>query len=238
MTERAPQPPIAEGPERVPAVAPPAWRSLTAWVLVVANLVPLYGVLVLGWAVLPILVLFWLENVVIGVLNVLRMAVATPDSAAAWPRKLPLILFFCVHYGLFTAIHGLFVFALFGGEPYQALVDGLWTVDAARDAIERFALWPALAALAASHLFSFLWNYLGHGEFRAARPDLLMRAPYGRVIVLQVTIIFGGLLTQELHSPLWALLLLVVLKIILDLWAHIREHGTTSAPGAVTSGYS
>lgn len=231
MAERVPQRAVVEGSERAPASARPVWQSLTAWVLAAANLVPLYGVLVLGWAVLPILILFWLENVVIGVLNVLRMAVANPDGVAAWPRKLPLILFFCVHYGLFTAIHGLFVFALFGGEPYQALVDGLWTVDAARDAIERFALWPALAALTASHLFSFLWNYLGHGEFRAARLDLLMRAPYGRVIVLQVTIIFGGLLTQELHSPLWALLLLVALKIALDLRAHIREHRTNNVSG-------
>lgn len=231
MAERVPQRAVVEGSEPPPASARPVWQSLTAWVLVAANLVPLYGVLVLGWAVLPILVLFWLENVVIGVLNVLRIAVASPGNAAAWPRKLPLILFFCVHYGLFTAIHGLFVFALFGGEPYQALVDGLWTVDAARDAIERFALWPALAALTASHMFSFLWNYLGHGEFRMARLDLLMRAPYGRVIVLQVTIIFGGLLTQELHSPLWALLLLVALKVALDLRAHIREHRTNNVSG-------
>jgi hypothetical protein len=234
MADRAPQRSIVEGPGRPPASARPAWRSLTAWVLIAANLVPLYGVLVLGWAVLPILVLFWLENVVIGVLNVLRMAVASPGAVAAWPRKLPLIVFFCVHYGLFTAIHGLFVFALFGGEPYQALVDGLWTVDAARDAIARFALWPALAALVASHLFSFFWNYLGHGEFRAARPELLMRAPYGRVIVLQVTIIFGGMLVQELHSPLWALLLLVGFKIALDLRAHMREHRTNDVSGSVS----
>jgi Family of unknown function (DUF6498) len=231
MTERVPQRAVVEGPERAPASARPAWRSLTAWVLIAANLVPLYGVLVLGWAVLPILVLFWLENVVIGVLNVLRMAVASPGAVAAWPRKLPLILFFCVHYGLFTAIHGLFVFALFGGEPYQALVDGLWTVDAARHAINEFALWPALAALAASHLFSFFWNYLGYGEFRVARPELLMRAPYGRVIVLQVTIIFGGMLAQALHSPLWALLLLIAFKIALDLRAHIREHRTGKVTG-------
>lgn len=202
----------------------PAWLSPTALVLIAANLVSLYGVLVLGWAVLPVLVLFWLENVVIGALNVLRMVVAQPGSSAAAGRKLFLIPFFCVHYGLFTAVHGLFVFTLFGGERYRALVDGLWSVDAARSAIGEFALWPALAALTASHLFSFFWNYLGRGEFRAARPELLMHAPYGRVIVMQVTIILGGILAQVLRSPLWALLVLVVLKIVLDLRAHIREH--------------
>ena len=202
----------------------PRWFSPTALVLIAANLLPLYGVLVLGWAVLPIMVLFWLENIVIGVLNILRILFASPADTASWAKKLLLVPFFTVHYGLFTAAHGLFVFVLFGGEPYKALVDGLWTIDAARRAITEFALWPGIGALAASHLFSFFWNYLGQREFQQARPEALMRTPYSRVIVLQVTIIFGGMLIQILHSPLWALLLLIGLKIGIDLRAHLKEH--------------
>jgi hypothetical protein len=144
------------------------WFSPTALVLIVANLLPLYGVLVLGWAVFPMMVLFWLENVMIGILNVLRIKLANPTDAAKWASKLLLAPFFTVHYGLFTAVHGLLVFSLFGGKPYEALVDGLWTMDAARHAITEFALWPGLAALAASHLFSFFWNYLGQREFQQA----------------------------------------------------------------------
>lgn len=224
MTDRAPQQPVVESPERATGAARPAWRSPTAWVLIAANLVPLYGVLVLGWEVLPVMVLFWLENVVIGVFNVLRILLASPGNAAAWGQKLVLTPFFCVHYGLFTAVHGLFVFTLFGGEPYEALIDGLWAGDAARAVIAESALWPALAALAASHLFSFLFNYLGSGEYRAANPALLMFAPYGRVVVLHITIILGGFLAQALQSPLWALLLLIAFKVALDLRAHVREH--------------
>jgi len=200
------------------------WYSPTALVLIAANLLPLYGVLVLGWAVLPIMVLFWLENIVIGVLNILRILFASPADTARWASKLLLVPFFTVHYGLFTAAHGLFVFVLFGGEPYKALVDGLWTIDAARHAITEFSLWPGIGALAASHLFSFFWNYLGQREYQQARPEALMQAPYSRVIVLHVVIIFGALLIQLLHSPLWALLLLIGLKIGVDLRAHLKEH--------------
>ena len=198
--------------------------SPTALVLIAANLLPLYGVLVLGWAVLPIMVLFWLENIVIGVLNILRILFSSPADAAQWARKLLLVPFFAVHYGLFTAVHGLFVFALFGGESYKALIDGLWTLDAARHAIAEFALWPGIGALTASHLFSFFWNYLGQREYQQARPEALMQAPYSRVIVLHVVIIFGALLIQLFHSPLWALLLLIGLKIGVDLRAHLKEH--------------
>jgi hypothetical protein len=202
----------------------PGWFSPTALVLIAANLLPLYGVLVLGWAVLPIVVLFWLENIVVGVLNILRIVLASPADAARWAGKLLLVPFFIVHYGLFTAIHGLFVFSLFGGEPYQALVHGLWTVDAARHVIAEFALWPGIGALAASHLLSFLWNYLGQGEYRQARPEALMQAPYSRVVALHVAILLGAILIQLFHSPLWALLLLIGLKIGIDLRAHLKEH--------------
>lgn len=214
---------MAELPSSSPPAGGPAWRSPAVWALVVANLLPLYGVLVLGWAVLPVVALFWLENVIIGVLNVLRIIVASPADTASWSRKLLLAPFFCVHYGMFTAVHGLVVFQLFGGEPYQALLDGLWVVDAAHAAIREYQLWPALAALAASHLFSFAWNFLGRGEFRRVRVAWLMQAPYGRVVVLHIALIFGALLIRELHSPQWALLLLIALKIGFDLRAHLRE---------------
>jgi hypothetical protein len=206
------------------------WHRLTglhtpsALVLIAANLLPLYGVLVHHWPVFPVMLLFWLENVLIGVLNVLRILLASPADGARWPAKFAVALFFCLHYGLFTGAHGVFVLALFGGEPYKALVDGLWTIDAARHAVEEYALWPALGALTASHLFSFFWNYLGQREFQRARPEVLMHAPYKRVLVLHVTIIFGGLLIQLLHSPLWAVLLLIGLKIGIDLHAHLKEH--------------
>jgi hypothetical protein len=209
---------------RIAGAARQDWFSPTALVLIAANLLPLYGVLVLGWAVLPIMVLFWLENIVIGVLNILRILFASPVDAARWARKLMLVSFFTVHYGLFTAAHGLFVFTLFGGEPYKALVDGLWTIDAARHAITEFSLWPGIGALTASHLFSFFWNYLGQREYQQARPEALMQAPYSRVVVLHVTVLLGAMLIQLFHSPLWALLLLIGLKIGVDLRAHLKEH--------------
>ncbi len=53
---------------------------LSAIALVLANLVPLAGVLLWQWSVSSILILYWFENVVIGVINVLRMIVASPES--------------------------------------------------------------------------------------------------------------------------------------------------------------
>jgi hypothetical protein len=200
------------------------WYSPSSLTLVAANLVPLYGVLVHDWPVFAVMVLYWLENVAIGMFNALRMLLADPDDRLLWSGKLFMVPFFCLHYGMFTAIHGVFVFALFGGKQYDQSIDGLWTGAAALKAVTDYHLAIPLAALALSHLFSFFWNYLLRGEFRRAALSELMARPYSRVIVLHFTILFGGFVAGFLGSPLWALLLLIALKIHFDLKAHIREH--------------
>jgi Family of unknown function (DUF6498) len=53
----------------------------SAWALVVANAVPLLGVLLLGWDTFEIVALYWIENVIIGVINVLKMITCSPDPA-------------------------------------------------------------------------------------------------------------------------------------------------------------
>ena len=51
-----------------------------------------------------------------------------------------------------------------------------------------------------------------------------MMAPYGRIILMHVTIIFGGWLILALGAPILALVLLIGLKIVSDARAHHKEH--------------
>ena len=216
--------PAAPAPE-ADSRAATSWSSPTSLALIAANLLPLYGVLVFGWPAFPLLLLFWLENVVIGALNALRMLLVDPTDMALWALKLFMVPFFCFHYGMFTAIHGSFVMSLFGGETYAHLDRGFVPIEGAIRAIGDFDLGLTFVALAGSHVFSFLWNYLVRGEFRRASLRELMGQPYKRVVVLHITIIFGGGIAMALGSPLWALLFLLALKIGFDLHAHVREHG-------------
>lgn len=198
--------------------SPPA---LSVVILVTANLIPLLGVAFWEWQVFPLMVLFWLENLVIGLFNVPRMLLSGGDGLRG-PKalgKVATAAFFSVHYGLFTWVHGVFVFALFAGRD-----SGMLDLQLAWQVIGDYQLQWALAALVASHGLSFFINYIGRGEYRTATLQQLMKAPYGRVIVLHLAILGGGFVTQMLGSPTWALLLLVALKIGLDVRAHNREH--------------
>ena len=66
--------------DSAPTSETPRQLRLSAAALVIANLVPLAGVLLWQWSVSSIVILYWFENVVIGVVNVLRMATASPAS--------------------------------------------------------------------------------------------------------------------------------------------------------------
>jgi hypothetical protein len=202
-------------------------RPASAAVLVAANLVPLAGVLLWGWDAFALILLFWMENVVVGVFFILRMLLADPRDPALWAAKLFMIPFFCFHYGMFTAIHGLFVFALFGAKRYE--VPGLQVLEPAARAASDLGLWLPLAVLVGSHLFSFLYNYLWRGEFRRVQMAKLMTAPYQRIVVLHIGIILGGFAVAALGSPVWALVVLLAMKIGLDWKAHLKEHSQPKA---------
>jgi hypothetical protein len=174
------------------------------------NLAPLAGALLFRWSVYPLLLLYWVENVIVGCYTALRFPFASGDAMAGWGTKLFYFLFFLAHYGGFATVHGVFVWVLFRtpGGAETAGPEFRWVV----------------AALALSHGFSFVWNYLLGGEHRRARLADLMLQPYKRVVVLHVVIIFGGMLVMGLGSPMAGLVALVIVKTGMDWRAHEREH--------------
>ena len=283
--------------------------SRTAIVLLIANAIPLVGVLFFGWSLMTILVLYWVENGIVGFWNVPRIALARgsliptlpnlPDSAAfaatgnaeraaglqaAWRRaqeaqlapsaqsaapgpagrprgfeitlgrfaavpRAGLAIFFVVHYGMFWLVHGIFVFTLpafgsFGTSdpfcqtgtppppdfPPELIPGGIASCAGAFGEV----LWGSVAlgavALFLSHGASFLFNYIGRGENLTSSPTRQMAAPYGRVVVLHLTIILGSFVVAFLGAPIGALIVLVGLKTAFDLGLHLREHVAAGLP--------
>ena len=199
--------------------------------LLLANLIPLFGVLYLDWDVGGIIVLYWAENLVIGLYTALKMLVAAGASAFGH------ILFFCLHYGGFCAVHGIFVKELTEYAGIERVADPVLGWPGPMVLLEKFYhlidnvlaaapegyLW-VLLAMTLSHGVSFMLLYIGQGEFGETTPQKLMRAPYNRIAILHVTIIIGAFLGIKLDSPLGLLLALVALKIAMDIMLHNRSH--------------
>ena len=196
----------------------PLRLGLSGAALVAANLMPLLSVALGWWSTFEVMLLFWAENVVIGLLQLLRFG--TVALLCGQVAALGVGVFFALHYGIFTLVHGTFVVALFApaGSGMTGLPDALPLLLSAEG-----LLW-GLGGLAASHLLSFVVNFIGGGEYRRMTAEALMAQPYGRVVVLHLTILLGGGATMLLDDPAGALVVLVLLKIVLDLRAHLAEH--------------
>lgn len=221
MAAPRPDPALPHPPVTIGSESPLAGIFLrlrgSALALVTANLVPVYGVLALGWKVGPIMVFYWAENLVVGFFNILKMARAqgaVGDShttlngrPVTMDSRRALILFFALHYGGFTLGHGIFVFVLFNPDWKRLPAE----------------LGLALLFLSASHGYSYWRNYIGSGEYRGTPFTRLFWQPYARVIVMHLVILAGGALAAAMGSPLGALLLLVGLKTLIDLGAHGLE---------------
>jgi len=185
--------------------------------LIASNLVPLLGVLFFGWNVSSILILYWSENVIIGFYNILKMAGAqgkvdktkfsTGQKTTLIPQRLYLIVFFLVHFGIFTFGHAAFVFSFFGTE--QPTFNSLL---------------PALLSLFVSHGISTYVHFIKNGEFRRVSCADLFFQPYRRVVIMHLTIIFGAWLSLVFNLPSLVLVVLISLKIVVDILFHRKEH--------------
>src|SRR5918994_3192537 len=200
---------------------------LAVALLIAANLIPLVGVLWFDWDVATILYAYWLENGIVGLLNVPKMvlasgsgqALSTVGPADSMAGRGVLAAFFVVHYGLFWVVHGVFVTVLTGDFLAFGFGDPTATVLADR------GLLIAAAALFISHAASFWLNFVRRGEYRTISVGAQMFAPYPRMFVLHITIVLAGALIIGRPEPVVAVALLVVLKTALDLVLHLREHG-------------
>lgn len=63
--------------------------------------------------------------------------------------------------------------------------------------------------LAISHGFSFWTNYLGRGEYRTLSPSQVMIQPYGRLVIMHLTILLGAFVSIFLGTPVGSLLVRV-----------------------------
>lgn len=56
------------------------------------------------------------------------------------------------------------------------------------------------------------------------RLHTLVGQPYSRVVVMHIAIIAGGFVTMTLGSPVGVLIMLIILKTIIDMKLHLRQH--------------
>jgi len=172
--------------------------------IVAANLVPLWCALFAGWELLPLVLLFWFEFVVVLLITAAHLALIRPAAIAKVVSSFVVAIF---------SLGGLAT--IFSGNVGKRRAAGPFELlDLAEGML------PQVLLLAAIHCVPFIFQVLGR-KYRDADPDVMVNAQTGRMLVLVLTLIVGGIASAALGSPLWALVVLVLLKAALEVGYHL-----------------
>ncbi|HEV7689912.1 MAG TPA: DUF6498-containing protein [Hyphomonadaceae bacterium] len=220
-------------------------RNPAAIIGLVADLAPIIAVIFWGWGAAALIMLYWIENVVIGAYTVPRMIIASVG------RHGPLGLigcifgvpFFVFHYGMFCAVHGTFLLVLFRTqEPVIANPDMLVMLERLFMGSLSFAQhmnW-IVALVVASHGAVFIFDFLLKGGWKESTFDQEMGAPYGRVVILHLGIFVIGGALMLLGDPTIGALFLVLARAALGLHINMQPkkkpvEAIPAAPAAAAS---
>jgi hypothetical protein len=225
------------------------WRRPGAAVILGANLVPALVALYFGWDPFAIVLLYWLENAVIGLFNLLRIAFAAPYFRTQADELVGIFQTGLFRFPqltreflsqvrrqpakhepaikLFASLLFLLTFPVFLGIHLLVLFrifegtgpTGLLPALSAQLSIG-FVL--ALAGLSVEHAWSFADEYVRQGGYRRTIPILQVMQPYPRLAAIHLALLIGALLARLLPAPAVTAIALVVLKTVLDLTLVLR----------------
>jgi hypothetical protein len=191
--------------------------------LMLQSVLPLMGVLFLGWDWREIIVFYWFANITNGAVTVIDMlrtkgidpTVVTPigmsPGLSVSLAKLFRTIFFCIHYGGFTAIHGFFVFIIVDGEFPLLGSDG---GDISYGVI--------IVAWALSFVSTVLIKLFSR-QRPTADPGKIMGRAYGRIMALHFAILLGAYVVAILDLASGAAVLLIVLNFLVDIVSYKRQ---------------
>jgi hypothetical protein len=184
--------------------------------LLLSNLLPIFGVLFFRWNASEMLFIYWTETIVIGFYNILKMVAAKKPAKETTEingvvqkamSKTQTILFFILHFGIFSACMGAVLFQ-----------------SAIKNLVFDLALYFSLISMFVSHGVSYVLNYLGKKEYESKSTDDLFWAPYSRIILIIMTVWLSTGIAFFFDQSVVTLITMVLLKTAADLFSHMFEH--------------
>lgn len=211
-------------------------RALTAVTIIAYSIIPLIGLFVFHWDWREILVFYWLGNITAGfamLRDILRLVKKLEDLSSLEQRanqlaerpapvQLPAaagksiaVAFFIFHFGLFTTVHGVFVFALVNSGAF-----GLQVTD-----LEPLNIWGIIGIWLLSAIPYLMVRLITPSPYKTATESI--SATYRRVATLHLAIIGGAFVIAYFNLPSAAAILLIVINMISDLRAPKRHREET-----------
>lgn len=204
----------------------PLSRTLTYLMIVGGNSFALIGVLLWGWEMFDIFYLYWTVNVITGFVTIIRMLYSASWSGLSrLPSIIFSIAFFGIHYGMFTLVHGIIMTQIMQPDIFDQLTHA--STGLLGEFYMLYQLPSALDMAGFAYIFAgilFIECVFGIQKIyddRKKKQDAraIMFSPYGRIIILHLTILFGGLISSILGHSIFTLIMFVALKTFADIYS-------------------
>lgn len=199
-------------------------------ILILANCIPLVGILFFDWSLFNLLIGYWLETGVIGVYIFIKSIYIYKITSEA--------VFLVNGFGIigtsggFMFGHFIGIMALFslvpGGDGWTGL--NLFSQSSTQ-------LLTMLITLSISHGYSFFYNFIGKDEKTsiikfinhdgANSPkvgDIILGDFFTRIFLTQFIVIIGGVIIALTKTTIYLSIIFIAAKTIIDLALHIWRH--------------
>jgi hypothetical protein len=169
------------------------------WIIIISNLIPVFGVWFLGWSAIEAFIVYALETLIIGILTIIKLLVSTfAKRTDTWYNQgtttqvsgLFFIIFFILHFGIFVAVQTSIFSGVAGINP------------PGKGALYFFFHWweyinEDIAYMLGGFLLSYMARdlipFLSSKDYKTIPMMILMFQPYGRILVQQFTVILGSM---------------------------------------------
>ncbi len=202
--------------------------SVSDLLLIVVNLIPLYGVWFEGWNASEVFLVYCLETVIIGVVNVLKMACVTifVKKTDTWENGGSstmvsgwfFIFFFIVHYGFFVFVQTQIFFSVSGMIPDRAMLGSYAQIPALLGDNGKLLLLIFIAYYTVQTFFDFFAT----GKYKIISMGRLMFEPYMRIFVQQFVVILGSIFLSFGAGKVF-ILIFVIAKIFFELFINFNR---------------
>jgi hypothetical protein len=200
------------------------------------DLMPIYALFAWGWTVVPLVMLYWMENVIAGVMTIPRLLISGARFGFGGAiGGIFMSAFFVFHYGMFCLVHGTFlvVFASFSSPEGMASAPFMDVGGIFRFGLEsaEHVDWIAYAIIG-FQIAVFLWEFILKGGWKVSNLGEEMAAPYGRVVVLHIALFVGFGALILLGQPMLGVLALIILRAVWGIAANSKRLGVTGLEAA------
>ncbi len=193
-----------------------AMRDPLTWLAIAVDLTPVVFVLMFGWGAAPLVLLYWAENIIIGVATFARIILSGLKfwGFVGGAGSLFLAAFFTFHYGLFCYGHGVFVFAFAPGMEFSPPAPSLDGVIRMMQAAIGYApgMAIALGLISIYQAIAIAIDYSPTSQRETPSAFVEMMSPYGRIVVLHVAIFAGAFAMAAMGDPMIGVLALILLR--------------------------